>query len=149
VSIGIISNSAPDDHFTAGPDCRVSGSAIGRVGGVGGCPTVSAWVISPAGVQILEIVILSAPDDHFTASPDCRVTEPGCGRVGGAGGCPSIRSASGRRIRYRGKRVISTRRCQDLRRLVLRAGFRGSRPRPWLTVNSLVIHIPACPQSLV
>src|SRR5436190_2163867 len=129
VSIATISTSAPDDHFTAGPDCRVPSPAIRRIGGVGGCPTVSAWVISPAGVQIPEIVILSAPDDHLTASPDCRVKEPGCGRVGGAGGCPSIRRASGRRIRYERKDVLSTRRCHDLRRLVLRAGFRGSRPR--------------------
>jgi hypothetical protein len=27
-----IGKSAPDNHFTAGPDCRVIGSARGRVG---------------------------------------------------------------------------------------------------------------------
>ena len=43
--------STPDDHFTAGPDCRVNVSASGRVGGAGGCPTISAGIVSPAGVQ--------------------------------------------------------------------------------------------------
>ena len=43
--------SAPDDHFTAGPDCRVTVSASGRVGGAGGCPTIRAGIVSPAGVQ--------------------------------------------------------------------------------------------------
>ena len=43
--------SAPDDHFTAGPDCRVIGSGSGRIGGAGGCPTVRARIVSPAGVQ--------------------------------------------------------------------------------------------------
>ena len=42
---------APDDHFTAGPDCRVTVSASGRVGGAGGCPTIRARIVSPAGVQ--------------------------------------------------------------------------------------------------
>ena len=31
--------SAPDDHFTASPHCRVIVSRGGRVGGAGGCPT--------------------------------------------------------------------------------------------------------------
>ena len=35
-------NSAPDDHFTAGPHRRVTASSSGRVGGAGGCPTVGA-----------------------------------------------------------------------------------------------------------
>ena len=43
--------STPDDHFTAGPDCRVRLSAIGRVGRAGGYPTVGAGIISSAGVQ--------------------------------------------------------------------------------------------------
>ena len=44
-------SSAPDDHFAAGPHCRVTISAIGRVGGAGGCPTIGAGIVSPAGVQ--------------------------------------------------------------------------------------------------
>ena len=43
--------SAPDDHFTAGPHCRVNVSASGRVGRAGGCPTIRAGIVSPAGVQ--------------------------------------------------------------------------------------------------
>ena len=43
--------SAPDDHFAAGPDCRVKLSGIGRVGGAGGCPTIGAGIVSAAGVQ--------------------------------------------------------------------------------------------------
>ena len=44
--------SAPDDHFAAGPDCRVSYSGSGRVGGAGGRPTIGAGIVSPAGVQV-------------------------------------------------------------------------------------------------
>ena len=43
--------SAPDDHFAAGPHCRVIRSGSGRVGGAGGCPTIRAGIVSPAGVQ--------------------------------------------------------------------------------------------------
>ncbi len=50
--------SAPDDHFTAGPDCRVIVSGSGRVGGAGGCPTVRARIVSPAGVQIVAVTII-------------------------------------------------------------------------------------------
>ena len=46
---GVIS--APDDHFSAGPHCRVTVSGRGRVGGAGGCPTVRAGIVSAAGVQ--------------------------------------------------------------------------------------------------
>ncbi len=42
---------APDDHFAAGRHCRFACSSRGRVGGAGGCPTVGAGIISPAGVQ--------------------------------------------------------------------------------------------------
>ena len=87
------SQSAPDDHFTAGPDCRVSLSGSGRVGRAGGCPTICAGIISPAGIQnLVDTSATPAPDDHFTASPDCRVIRSGSGRVGGAGGCPTIRA---------------------------------------------------------
>ena len=65
--------STPDDHFTAGPHCRVTVSGRGRVGGAGGCPTIRAGIVSPAGVQIVP-QSASAPDDHFTAGPHCRVT---------------------------------------------------------------------------
>ena len=42
VQIAGIAISAPDDHFTAGPHCRVTVSGRGRIGGAGGCPTVRA-----------------------------------------------------------------------------------------------------------
>ena len=44
---------APDDHFAAGPHCRVKLSSVGRVGGAGGCPTIGAGIVSAAGVQIV------------------------------------------------------------------------------------------------
>ena len=48
--------SAPDDHFAAGPDCRVNESGSGRVGGAGGCPTIGAGIISAAGVEIVPMI---------------------------------------------------------------------------------------------
>ena len=68
---------APDDHFTASPNCRVTVSGSGRVGGAGGCPTIRAGIVSPAGVQQDVDTVNSAPDDHFTAGPDCRVMSLG------------------------------------------------------------------------
>ena len=44
-------SSAPDDHFAAGPHCRVKVSGSGRAGGAGRCPTVGAGIVSPAGVE--------------------------------------------------------------------------------------------------
>src|SRR5205823_641271 len=41
--------SAPDNHFAAGPHCRVKLSASGRAGGAGSCPTVGAGFLSTAG----------------------------------------------------------------------------------------------------
>jgi hypothetical protein len=84
--------SAPDDHFAAGPDCRVLVSGGGREGRAGGYPTVGGRVISAASVRRDGAPYLSTPNDHFTAGPDCRVKESGTGRVGGACGCPRIRA---------------------------------------------------------
>ena len=64
---------------------RPSGAFVVR----GGCPTVGAGIVSPAGVETA-VIIISAPDDHFTAGPDCRVILSGSGCVGGAGGCPTV-----------------------------------------------------------
>ena len=73
----------------------MTGSAFGRVGGAGVCPTVRVWIVSSAGVQIGTIGIAEAapaPDDHFAAgrTPYCRVRASGRGRVDGAGGCPTV-----------------------------------------------------------
>ena len=45
-------SSTPDDHFAAGPDCRVRATARGRVGGAGGCPTVRTGIEFAAAVEI-------------------------------------------------------------------------------------------------
>ena len=58
--------------------CASSGS--GRVGGAGGCPTIRARIVSPAGVRIAA-AISSTPDNHFTASPHCRVTSRAVGAL--------------------------------------------------------------------
>ena len=96
--------SAPDDHFTAGPHCRVNVSGSGRVGGAGGCPTVGAGIVSPAGVQ-KAAAIISAPDDHFAAGPDCRVHVSGSGGVGECGCESSVIGAATRGTSYYRKRV--------------------------------------------
>src|SRR5439155_21231144 len=80
--------SPPNDHFTAGPHCRVIGSGIGRVGPAGGHPTVSAWIVSPAGIQ----PAAAAPDDHFAASPDCCVNNWAVRRIGSGGCRPAVRA---------------------------------------------------------
>ena len=40
--------STPDDHFTAGPHCRVTPSGSGRIGGAGSCPSIRTGIVSPA-----------------------------------------------------------------------------------------------------
>ncbi len=80
--------SAPDDHLTAGPHCRVIVSAIGRIGRAGGCPAISAGIVPPASVQIASAN--ATPYNHFTAGPDCHVTAARLGHIGGAGGCPGV-----------------------------------------------------------
>ena len=72
-----MSVSAPDDHLTADPNCRVLQlSSARRISGAGGCPGVRARIVSPASVKIRGGArSQSAPDDHFTAGPHCRVEE--------------------------------------------------------------------------
>ena len=59
--------SAPDDHFTASPDCRVNGSGSGRVGRAGGCPTIRAGIVSPASVEMP--VLPSLPPQTIISLP--------------------------------------------------------------------------------
>ena len=96
VGSDIIKISAPDDHLNAGPNCRVPLSPIGRIDGAGGCPTVGAGNISPAGIQpvVGAIIKISAPDDHLSAGPNCRVKLSVKGRIGGAAVCPGVIYAS-------------------------------------------------------
>ncbi len=65
-------------------------SGSGRIGGAGGCPTIRAGIVSPAGVQLT--AIKSTPYNHFTAGPHRRVPCPAGGRIDRAGGCPTIRA---------------------------------------------------------
>src|SRR5207247_9967175 len=77
----IFISAAPDDHFTASPDCRVIDSGARGVGGPRGYPTISAGTISPAGVKWERGNLISTPDDHLTAGPHCRVIAAGIGCV--------------------------------------------------------------------
>ena len=70
------STSTPDDHFAAGPDCRVTVSGSGRVGGAGGCPTIRAGIVSPAGVDKVDAITVR-PRRSF----HCRSRLP-CDRLG-------------------------------------------------------------------
>ena len=89
--------SAPDDHFTASPHCRVTDRAVGAL------VVLVAVQLSVLGLYLPPVfkegaAVPSTPDDHFTASPHCCVTVSGSGRVGRAGGCPGIIDASARPI---------------------------------------------------
>jgi hypothetical protein len=98
--------STPEDHFAAGPDCRRNVPGSRRVGGAGGCPTVRAGMVPPAGVQIGGAASAATPDDHFAASPNCRVAGPSAGRVGEARWSPRVLRTATKRTSYYGKRVV-------------------------------------------
>src|SRR5204862_2092428 len=82
-------NTAPDDHFTASPHCRVTFSCRGRGASPRADPTIRTGIVSSAGVHII-VAICSAPDDHFIAGPDRRLLESTRRRVGGAGSRPTV-----------------------------------------------------------
>ena len=72
--------SAPDDHFAAGPDCRVT-----VFGAAGALVVLVAVQLSVLGLYLPPVFSdmvtpSSAPDDHFAAGPHCRVL-----RLGAAG----------------------------------------------------------------
>ena len=67
-------------------------SSLGRVDGVGGCPSVRKRIVSAAAVQVAATTAsASAPDDHFTAGPHGRVRLSGKWRVDRVGRRPTIR----------------------------------------------------------
>src|SRR5439155_20753447 len=74
----------PDDHFRAGPDCRVIASCARRIDRAGWRPSVGRWVVTAAGV------VITAPDDHFRAGPDRHVTASCARRIDRAGWRPCI-----------------------------------------------------------
>ena len=99
-----------------------------RVGGAGGCPTIRAGIVSPAGVQDRSLpAVTSAPDDHFTASPDCRVTVSGSWARWWCWWPSRYHQCIVGTIRYCRKSIVSTRRCYDIRNLVFRTGSPGLR----------------------
>src|SRR5215467_9749672 len=56
---------------------------------IGGCPTIGARIISPAGLSDT-IRTISTPDDHFTAAPHRGVLDSASGRIAGTRGYPTI-----------------------------------------------------------
>ncbi len=68
--------STPDDHFAAGPYCRVRVSGDRDVNEGCGHPTIRAWVISSARVRVVKGFVPAAPNNHFIAGPDCGVSDP-------------------------------------------------------------------------
>ena len=77
----LVLTTAPDNHFSAGPDCRVKSSSRRRVGDGGRRPRIGRRVVFAAGIQIASDVIITAPNDHFTAGPDRSVVCSCVGRV--------------------------------------------------------------------
>src|SRR5207247_11005779 len=83
-------SSTPDNHFAAGPQCRVRPSYRGRVDGASGDPTVCARIVSPAAVKKAMAEVVSTPDDHLGAAPYCGVKGSCDRRIGGAGSGPTV-----------------------------------------------------------
>ena len=83
---------APDNHFTARPDCGVRVPRRGCIASVDGSPAICDGIILSASVQVLVAIVIKGPtpDDHFTAGPYSRVPSSTGGDVGSACGCPSI-----------------------------------------------------------
>src|SRR5436189_86793 len=73
----IVELSAPDDHFGSGPNGRVLGTRSGRAACGGGNPGISARIVPPPSIDLVEMHIIidvaSAPNNHFLASPNGRV----------------------------------------------------------------------------
>ena len=69
------SKSTPNDHFTAGPDCRVTLEPAGAL------VVLVALQLSAAGCISPRCSEASTPNDHFTAGPDCRVIASAMGAL--------------------------------------------------------------------
>src|SRR5882762_11868301 len=92
VNSGVEFDSTPDNHFSARPDRCGTYTIIGRVDSADACPTVRAWIISPAGAK-RTAVVASTPHYHLAAGPDCCLIITAIGRVSNAGRGPGIISA--------------------------------------------------------
>src|SRR5439155_21841344 len=67
----IVGIAAPDNHFTATPNCCVKLPTTGGVNGCGSCPTIRTRIIFAARVHCKTAVVDPAPDDHFAAGSLC------------------------------------------------------------------------------
>ena len=65
--------SAPNDHFSAGPNRCMAGSRRRCIVSGSSCPTICYRIVSASGVKPIA-TIESTPDDHFISGPHCRVT---------------------------------------------------------------------------
>src|SRR6266576_6993070 len=86
--------SAPDNHFTTRPDCRVQTSAKRRVAKAGSYPTICNGIVSAACGEIVkrEAWFFAAPDNHFSAGPNGCAATSRFGRVDRSSGGPSVRA---------------------------------------------------------
>src|SRR4029078_13361196 len=75
---------APHHHFTAPPYCRVPPLSSRGISGASAYPTICAWIVSPAGVEVTAR-IFPAPDDHLIASPNRSLKVSGLRNGSGAG----------------------------------------------------------------
>ena len=83
---------APHDHLSTSPDCRVVGTR-GRCVDRAVCrPGISARIISSSTAKSEVGIHFTPPDDHFAAGPNGCVMLSTIGRAGG--GCPGIVTAS-------------------------------------------------------
>ena len=73
--------STPDDHFTAGPDCRVSLSARWARWWCWWPSNYPCWDCISRRCSRTPGCINSAPDDHFAAGPHCRVSSRRAGAL--------------------------------------------------------------------
>ena len=137
-----ISGSAPDDHFTAGPDCRVRVSRGGRVGDASRCPTIGAGIVSAASVQRID-----SRRHRPRRSFHCRSTPPceryrAAGALVVAGSCPTIRSG------IVSSASIQEKRCHQLRP-TRSFHCRSTPPYDWIRASGALVVLVAVQLSVL
>ena len=119
-------------------------SGNGCIGRAGGSPTVSARVVSPAGVK-KAAATQSAPDDHFAPSPHCRVIVSTSGGVGECRWSPGVVDAATRGIQYQRKGVA----CADCRHCYRCLRFRSRLGAPFgIAMKSAAVSVQLCDYTL-
>src|SRR5262249_22029506 len=81
--------SAPDDHFLAGPNRRVTGSAARGSFRTDSRPGVRGGGVPTPGVE-RNAAVVSPPDDHFCARPDRPVSPSGAPGLNQASSHPGV-----------------------------------------------------------